>query len=662
MRLRSVFTLQLQEFSDDNSPAYAILSHTWEKEEVTYQDLKSEAYASKKGFIKIRACCSQAFNDGYDWVWVDTCCIDKTSSAELSEAINSMFHWYSDAVICYVFLSDLPAQDPCDLNPQSFLNCKWFTRGWTLQELLAPVAVEFYDQGWNEVGTKLSLGNLIHVKTGIGCNILSGRLSLFSASIAERMSWASSRKTSREEDIAYSLLEIFDINMPLLLYGEGERAFSRLQQEILRKSEDMSILLWRSTSADVAVFAQAPVAFRNLRFQTGRGQPVVALERTWEIIKPLVIANPSLTLPGRSAGGNAATKSIHSPTITSRGLGARLPFISKQRLTVHRQVVDEKFYACARCEGDIAAGSESIHLDGYLCILLRESGSFPEITSTHMRSRPDSIFFKSKDESFEYSPHMYMCLENLKNTWIPRVFNQGFRVVLDQRSPYALRICQLNSSIRELLDPCRQADMLRYHIKTRDSGLFHIQLISKPWLTQTEGPEVYQALVGIRSDFHDELSCRNTTDQNTLDSFLLRNNVFRPRSLSATWHQRNEWSDRSYVVLPDRRHVLAAAIKKSSTYPVLLYQSIRELEGLTLTLKMCNIPTGLDSGADSAGTEYIMLCIPGTLGFVVKTFVRDITGGMVLEMDGRTMACRPETDQPQMMGFAERNTVVQAEP
>ncbi|KAK1676503.1 heterokaryon incompatibility protein-domain-containing protein [Colletotrichum godetiae] len=190
MRLLNVFTRQLRGFHGDNIPAYAILSHTWEEEEVTYEDLESEAYSSKKDFIKIRACCDQASNDGYDCVWVDTCCIDKTSSAELSEAINPMFHWYSNAVTCYVFLSDLPAQAPCDLDSQSFLNCKWFTRGWTLQELLAPVIVEFYNQGWNEIGTKLSLGHLIHVKMGTRRNILAGRLSLFSASVVERMFWA----------------------------------------------------------------------------------------------------------------------------------------------------------------------------------------------------------------------------------------------------------------------------------------------------------------------------------------------------------------------------------------------------------------------------------------------------------------------------------------
>lgn len=585
MRLLNVFTLQPQEFNGGGIPTYAILSHTWEEEEVTYQDLTSGAYASKKGFIKIRACCSQAFNDGYDWVWVDTCCIDKTSSAELSEAINSMFHWYSGAVVCYVFLSDLPAQAPCDLDPQSFLSCRWFTRGWTLQELLAPAIVEFYDQGWNEIGTKLSLGNIIHIQTGIRHDVLSGRISLFSTSIAERMSWASSRKTSREEDTAYSLMGIFDINMPLL-YGEGRRAFSRLQQEILRKSEDLSILLWVSTCddvVDVSVLAQAPIAFRNLKFQLGVGESAVSLERTWESIKPMVIAHPSITLPIRSRIDDEAAEGIHPPTITSRGLGVRLPFarrkygapllpIARQaRLELGEATTQWNFYACARWEGDITAEGQPVHLDGYLCILLRDSGPFPDSTSIHTRSGTEELHFISKYERFEYSPQLYMCLETPRNTFAVNIPIPDFRVVLDQRSPYVLRICQVTNSISQLLDRSRPLDMSRYLINTNGGGMFHIQLISKPWLTRTEGPEVCEALVGIRSEFQDDrVSCRVTTDHSTLDWFLLRKNIISPCSQNTTWHHRREWSDRSHAVLPDQRHVLSAAIKKTSTYPVLV--------------------------------------------------------------------------------------------
>ncbi|OHW96933.1 HET domain containing protein [Colletotrichum incanum] len=289
MRLLNAETLQLQEFYDHNVPDYAILSHTWEEEEATLQDLTNPASATKKGFSKIRACCAQAITDGYKWIWVDTCCIDKTSSAELSEAINSMFRWYQQSSVCYAYLNDLPSQSPGDLDTRRFMSSKWFTRGWTLQELIAPGLVEFYDQNWNEIGTKLSLGNLIHRTTGIRHDILSGHLSLDSTSVAERMSWASTRKTSRLEDIAYCLLGLFDIHMPLL-YGEGTRAFNRLQQEIIRSTEDLSILLWApSEPAPQApgVLAPTPAAFHRITVLDIDQKELGALNRNWEIVQSL---------------------------------------------------------------------------------------------------------------------------------------------------------------------------------------------------------------------------------------------------------------------------------------------------------------------------------------------------------------------------------------
>ncbi|KAK1579659.1 heterokaryon incompatibility protein-domain-containing protein [Colletotrichum navitas] len=241
MRLLNANTLQLREFYDQDVPAYAILSHTWEDEELTLQDLTNPASATKEGFSKVRARCAQAVRDGYEWVWVDTCCIDKTSSAELSEAINHMFRWYQQSSVCYAYLGD------------------------TLQELIAPGQVEFYDQDWNGVGTRLSLIELIHQATGTRRSILSGQSFLALTSVAERMSWASTSKTPRLEDMAYCLLGIFDIQMPLL-YGEGSRAFNRLQQEILRTTEDSSILLWASvsTSLEPGVLAPSPAEFRDV--------------------------------------------------------------------------------------------------------------------------------------------------------------------------------------------------------------------------------------------------------------------------------------------------------------------------------------------------------------------------------------------------------------
>ncbi|KAH8590635.1 heterokaryon incompatibility protein-domain-containing protein, partial [Bisporella sp. PMI_857] len=232
MRLLSTKTLQLTEFVGE-IPYYAILSHRWEDEEVLFEDIRTPPeYGRKmKGYRKIEGCINQAKMDGWEWVWIDSCCIDKSSSAELSEAINSMFRWYRDAQVCYTYLSDV-------LWEAGFMKSKWWSRGWTLQELLAPETVIFYDYKWRDLGTKYSLKPIIEQITGIG-----DITNFEGASVAQKLSWASHRKTTRIEDMAYSLMGIFRINMPLL-YGEGKKAFLRLQVEIINKMGDESIFAW----------------------------------------------------------------------------------------------------------------------------------------------------------------------------------------------------------------------------------------------------------------------------------------------------------------------------------------------------------------------------------------------------------------------------------
>jgi hypothetical protein len=168
-----------------------------------------------------------------------SCCIDKTSSAELSEAINSMFRWYSRSKVCYAYLTDVSYDGFDDSLPKS----RWFTRGWTLQELLAPSSVVFYSAEWTRIGDSEVLISVLRNVTRIDEGILSRTKSLDWVSVAEKMSWAATRETTRVEDMAYCLLGIFDINMPLL-YGEGGRAFQRLQEEILRNSQDQSLFAW----------------------------------------------------------------------------------------------------------------------------------------------------------------------------------------------------------------------------------------------------------------------------------------------------------------------------------------------------------------------------------------------------------------------------------
>jgi hypothetical protein len=246
MRLINCSTLKLEEFFGYDIPRYAILSHTWGDEEVSFAEFSSGQPTTKSGYRKILFTCRQAIIDKLDYAWIDTCCIDKSSSAELSEAINSMFTWYKNSTCCYAYLSDVSKA----MLEIEFPESRWFTRGWTLQELLAPYLVVFYDRQWLHLGTKVEHAEWVSKITGIDKTALvcrnptrrwSAKLSFYC--VAKRMSWASARRTTRVEDMAYCLLGIFNINMPLL-YGEGDRAFLRLQEEIIRKTNDDSILAW----------------------------------------------------------------------------------------------------------------------------------------------------------------------------------------------------------------------------------------------------------------------------------------------------------------------------------------------------------------------------------------------------------------------------------
>lgn len=214
-------------------PPYAILSHTWgpDEEEVTYEDLVNGTGTEKAGYEKLRFCARQARQDGIDYFWVDTCCIKKESDSELSESLNSMFRWYQDAERCYVFLSGLSQQKSDPEWEESFRAHRWFSRGWTLQELVAPRFVYFFNENGYPLGDKRSLEKIIHEITGISVLALQGTpLADFDAE--ERFKWAENRQTKRQEDRAYSLLGIFNVSLPII-YGEGlERALNRLKNEI----------------------------------------------------------------------------------------------------------------------------------------------------------------------------------------------------------------------------------------------------------------------------------------------------------------------------------------------------------------------------------------------------------------------------------------------
>ncbi|KAK3070420.1 hypothetical protein LTR53_010487 [Teratosphaeriaceae sp. CCFEE 6253] len=286
MRLLDTTTLELVEYA--LPPPYAILSHCWGADEVNHKDYacvrkdlqyddaqraarpwleervaRSRGIQARSGYAKILRFCGIAKRDGHAYAWIDTCY--KRSSAELSESINAMWVWYEKAAICYVLLSDVPLSRSDDREWWSvFSDSRWFTRGWTLGELLAPKRLSFLAQDWSSIGEcnkgrrpvwmvlnpedgVLDLTRHLSQITGISQTDLCSfrRSQSHRYSIAARMSWAAGRQTTKPEDAAYSLLGLFNVNMPLL-YGEGKSAFIRLQREILQHSDDQSILAWKT--------------------------------------------------------------------------------------------------------------------------------------------------------------------------------------------------------------------------------------------------------------------------------------------------------------------------------------------------------------------------------------------------------------------------------
>ncbi|KAH8807594.1 heterokaryon incompatibility protein-domain-containing protein [Xylogone sp. PMI_703] len=248
MWLLNVDTFCLEFFHGPDQVRYAILSHTWEKEEVIYQDMSNLSLARQKsGWYKIEMTCNTARDASLKYAWIDTCCIDKSSSAELSEAINSMYDWYKQSTICYAYLCDLPDSADNPHSPMEYLRkSRWFTRGWTLQELIAPRNIVFYNASWSIVGSKHRYVPILAKVTGVDVSVLEDTGHLVDIPVGRKISWAAKRVTTRIEDNAYSLLGILNVNMPLL-YGEGHKAFIRLQEEVVKISNDLSLFAWQSS-------------------------------------------------------------------------------------------------------------------------------------------------------------------------------------------------------------------------------------------------------------------------------------------------------------------------------------------------------------------------------------------------------------------------------
>ncbi|KAI0702583.1 heterokaryon incompatibility protein-domain-containing protein [Earliella scabrosa] len=301
---------------------YAILSHVWEGNEQTFQDVEQLRHFSleerrERVSPKIRNFCDLADREGYLWVWIDTCCIDKTSSAELSEAINSMFRYYTLAHVCYVYLSDVPTPQDAPMTHGTFRKSRWHTRGWTLQELIAPRMVFFLSDSWKYIGSKAALAHRLYAITGIPASILRLARKPRDFCIAQRMSWAARRETTRPEDEAYCLLGIFDINMPTL-YGEGRKAFRRLQEEIMKQSSDTTLFAWGYSSNFIP---RTGLVDLSTLFATDPGN----FRKSYDICyAPRVREQPRTTLD-QSEGDYLVTFNI-----TPHGVQAHLPIVRIQ--------------------------------------------------------------------------------------------------------------------------------------------------------------------------------------------------------------------------------------------------------------------------------------------------------------------------------------------
>ncbi|ETS75784.1 hypothetical protein PFICI_12728 [Pestalotiopsis fici W106-1] len=348
IRLIDVNTLELKEFQGLEIPPYSILSHTWGPSEVNLQEWRqpNAVVQQKAGYQKIMRACEIASYRGYEYLWCDTNCIDKASSSELSEAINSMFAWYQQASDAFAYLVDVEpfsaafverlaaveqhlkveqgqenfefllkyfnmeiseeraatelGEDDTDpastrssgylnyadarqahtFDVQSLENSRWFTRSWTLQELLAPKSLTLYARDWTPIAGKQALSPILSVVTGIDEDCIKGKTPISQYSISHRLSWAAGREATREEDVAYSLLGLCDINMPLL-YGEGTKAFRRLQQEIIQTSADESIFAWeppitvlkQNNTEIMPLLAPSPSVFRSTTLSSKAARP-----------------------------------------------------------------------------------------------------------------------------------------------------------------------------------------------------------------------------------------------------------------------------------------------------------------------------------------------------------------------------------------------------
>ncbi|KAI0654336.1 heterokaryon incompatibility protein-domain-containing protein [Cubamyces menziesii] len=324
---------------DSPPEKYAILSHVWLKgtpaREQSFQDVRSihersqqagEDHLSSFLSEKIKRCCELAAAHGFKLVWIDTCCINKESSAELSEALNSMFAWYAGSKVCYAYLDDVPDSEPPRAANSLFRKSQWFRRGWTLQELIAPRDVIFLSKSWVPIASKRTIPALLREITGIDEAVLLGTMPLENVSVARRLSWASQRETTRIEDEAYCLMGIFNVHLPVI-YGQGMEAFIRLQEEILRRIPDATMLAW----GPCGDLVNTMIGYRSV-FPTQQGARYID-SSCLLASRPSAFSGDAANLIRVSNRDFAIAFGLHRQTwpqfaVTSHGIQARCPVVT----------------------------------------------------------------------------------------------------------------------------------------------------------------------------------------------------------------------------------------------------------------------------------------------------------------------------------------------
>ncbi|KAI5986761.1 hypothetical protein F5J12DRAFT_868177 [Pisolithus orientalis] len=352
MYLLNARTQKLEHFLD--LPPYAILSHAWQSGEAhRFHEIGTPGVCQKPGYDKVQGCCTLALQHGLDYVWIDTCCADANSITAFDEALNSSYAWFNQAAVCFVYLHDVESRERPEQESSTFRRSKWFSRAWTLQELLAPGNVFFFAKDWKEIGTKAGLASVISSVTGIHTDALMHPERVPHFSVATRMSWAKGRKSSKPEDRVYALMGLFGVNLPIV-YGQGEtETFMKLQHEIIKKSDDQSILAWR-------FFTRAP---------SPRTSSFLADSPDYFADCGDVHRIPSDQLLEYCIKHSHPTANPRSGfLLTCRGLQATLPVRSR------RPGVLDALLACARGPGVWNGSKYAVNLDDaeVICIRLRK--------------------------------------------------------------------------------------------------------------------------------------------------------------------------------------------------------------------------------------------------------------------------------------------------